>query len=135
MYSYFFSVFSFLAFVAVGLDNYLKPLLFSPASARTFFVSSFHLIPQSKMVLFLRVAYRLTVGSLLFSISVFKIIPGLCSVCFFSLQFWFDKVSLFVSNAFFGLDTGTVFFANNFYIFKQHSVFNSKQSVFYLQQH
>ena len=30
----------------------LKPLLFSPISARTFFVSRFHFIPQVKVVLF-----------------------------------------------------------------------------------
>ena len=69
--------------VAVGLDNDFKPLLFSPASARIFFVSSFNFIPQSKAVLFSRVAYRLPVDSLLFSIATFKIIPRFAVLTFF----------------------------------------------------
>ena len=67
----------------MGLDNDLKPLLFSPASARTFFVGSFNFQPQNKAVLFSRVAYRLTVDSLLFSIATFKIIPRFSVLAFF----------------------------------------------------
>ena len=67
----------------MGLDNDLKPLFFSPASARTFFVSRFHFIPQGKAVLVLQVACRLTVGSLLFSVATFKIIPRFAMLIFF----------------------------------------------------
>ena len=67
----------------MGLDNDLKPLLFSPASARIFFAGSFNFIPQSKAVLFSRVAYWLTVESLLFSIATFKIIPRFAMLTFF----------------------------------------------------
>ena len=81
--SYFFPVFTFLVFCCCGVGQWLKSLLFSPASARTFFASSFHFIPQSKVVLFLRVAYRLTVGSLLFSVATFKIIPRFAVLTFF----------------------------------------------------
>ena len=67
----------------MGLDNDLKPLLFSPASVCTFFVGSFNFILQSKVVLFSRVAYWLTVDSLLFSIATFKIIPRFAVIAFF----------------------------------------------------
>ena len=46
-------------------------------------------------------------------------------------NYWVRNLGICKQN-FFGLDTGTVFYANNFYGFEQHSVFNSKQSVFYL---
>ena len=67
----------------MGLDNYLKPLPFSFASARTFFVSRFHFIPHGKVVLLFTVAYRLTVGSLLFSVTTFKTIPRFAVLTFF----------------------------------------------------
>ena len=50
--SYFFSVFGLLVFVAVGLDDGLKPLPFLFSGARTFFVRRFSCIPLSKVLLF-----------------------------------------------------------------------------------
>ena len=50
--SYFFSVFCCLVFCCCAVGQWLKRLLFSPASARTFFVNRFHFIPQGKAVLF-----------------------------------------------------------------------------------
>ena len=67
----------------MGLDNELKPLPFSPAAARIFFVRPFHFIPLSKVVLFFAADYWLTSGSLFFSISVFKIIPRFAVLTFF----------------------------------------------------
>ena len=61
----------------------MKPLLFSPASARTFFVSRFNFIPQSKVVLFFVAVFGGHGGRLLFQKTVFKIKPGLAVLAFF----------------------------------------------------
>ena len=81
--SYFFSFFSFLVFCCCGVGQLLRRFLFLPASARTFFLSRFHFIPQSKVDLFFVVACWLTVDSLLFSIATFKIIPRFAVLAFF----------------------------------------------------
>ena len=44
-------------------------------------------------------------------------------------------MSLFVSKKFLRQQTVTSFYANSFYVFKQHSFFISKLPVFYLLQH
>ena len=70
-------------FLAVGLDNDFKPLLFSPTSARTFFVSRFNFIPQLKVVLFLLLLLVDTMTVCFFQFSVFKIKPGFALLAFF----------------------------------------------------
>ena len=56
-------------------------------------------------------------GLLLFQKPVFKIIPALCSACFFLLQFGVDTVTLFVSESFYATTNSNFFLCKQFYIF------------------
>ena len=74
-------------------------------AARTFFINSFHFIPQGKVFLFLVVALGRHGGGSLFLFQFLNSYLGLQCVLFL-LQFYFDRVSLVVSKKLLGWTQG-----------------------------
>ena len=127
-----FQLLVFVFFVAVGLDKIRKPLLFSVAAGLYFFSCcfSFHTAGCSAFVFQLR--FSVDRLALCFFINQFLKSCLALQFLLFMAAVLADKVSLFVRNIFLRQRTVTSFCCKQFYIFKQHSFFNSLLSKFYL---